>query len=433
MMRQRTGFLFCLFLFCVCLGGCGKEIVGTYDENIKNENVTKDDARSELEEIMPEGTRIDISGDTIEIESQYGLLSENVQSAMECIKNHDFKNAAMIIHGKNGIGYYYCNDGTETYYAEMNGVKYSSYYEDFIRICAGSHPYIISQEANDLLYNNRLVDSKFYEEYTFGANGNLIVYCDKEVFWNNVATKSYELAAALFDADENIMHITFQQNGDVNAFNYQRDSGITNDMNNEDTVQNQVESDNNTYAAVVNVYNTLSNYMNGNSYVQFTPDELETIAQNQNSILDSGMIEAPIQITTNGNMITFLYDGGAGIVWNTENDDIHVVEEDIYNEQDFEGLYYSDSNDPLLVQGSTVEIKENEDGYSVNINFVRLTSFEDCEGYFQDGFIYFSGTDINGNIVSGEISLPASGELMLVFTQSSWGGLDGEHQYMFYK
>lgn len=435
MIRKRA-YMFCILLLCFGLVGCGKESARDIGGSTKNENIVSKDVRSEIENIMPEGTTVVIKGDSIEVESQYGTLTENLTNTIEIIKTNNFKNATVIIHGKNGIGYYYLNDGVESYSAKINGVMYDSYYEDYKRICGGQHPYIISQEANDILYNNCIVDMRFYEEYTFDTNGYLVINCDKDVFWNNVASKSYDLAVALFDADEHIMHITFQQKGDVNAFNYQRESGnqeTNQENNNETNEQSQVELDSNTYLAVINVYNTMCNYMNGNPQVRIMPDDLKVIAREREAVVNTGMVEAPVQITTNGNIIVFSYDCSVNVIWNTDNDDISIEEEDIYNEQAFTGLYSSDANDPMLVDGSTVEIIKSGDAYIVNINFVRLTHFDNCDAYFSDGFLYFSGTDINGEIVSGEISLPTDGELMLVFTQSGWGGLDSNYQYMFYK
>jgi hypothetical protein len=431
MLRKRVTYIICLLL-CIGLVGCGKDTHRDSDNDTKRESVTSQDIRSEIEDIMPEGTTVIINGDSIEVESQYGTWTENITNIIELIKNNDFKTATIIIHGKNGIGYYELDNGEESYSAEINGVMYESYYEDFNRICDGQHPYIISQEANDLLYHNGIVDIKFYEEYTFDTNGNLIICCDKDVFWNNVATKSYDLAVALFDADEHIMHITFQENGEVNAYNYQRE--IENEETSiEPNEQTQVELDSDTYAAVINVYNTMCNYMNGNTVVRVMPDDLKTNAQESNTVVNTGMVEAPIQITTEGNNIIFLYDGGVYIIWNTDNDEISIEVEDIYNEQAFTGSYYSDENDTMPIAGSSVEIIKNGDNYTVNINFVRLTHFDNCDAYFSDGFLYFSGEDINGEIVSGEISIPTDGEIMLVFTQSNWDSLDSIYQFMFYK
>ena len=78
-----------------------------------------------------------------------------------------------------------------------------------------------------------------------------------------------------------------------------------------------------------------------------------------------------------------------------------------------------------------VEIIKDGDDYIVNIDFIRLTYFFNLDAYFNDGFLYFSGVDNNGEIISGEISLPTDNELMLVFTQNGWG-LEG-YEYMFYK
>ena len=75
-------------------------------------------------------------------------------------------------------------------------------------------------------------------------------------------------------------------------------------------------------------------------------------------------------------------------------------------------------------------IGKAENGYNVSIRLFRLTEINDCIGKLKDSILIFTGTDVSGNPISGEISISGN-TAKLVFTDSTWDYLPAGTTYIF--
>lgn len=83
------------------------------------------------------------------------------------------------------------------------------------------------------------------------------------------------------------------------------------------------------YLAIINTYNGVSNYMNGNELVEFDIVALQTICDNWEVIKESGIFEAPIDVEEyvamrEGPTVEFYYDGGVSLIWIKETNELYI-------------------------------------------------------------------------------------------------------------
>lgn len=83
------------------------------------------------------------------------------------------------------------------------------------------------------------------------------------------------------------------------------------------------------YVACVNVHGTLMNYLNGNTSVQFSIDDLRMISENFSIIEKQNFYEVPLNVEEyvamrDGPTIRFDYEGYVCIFWTLDTDEIIV-------------------------------------------------------------------------------------------------------------
>ena len=83
------------------------------------------------------------------------------------------------------------------------------------------------------------------------------------------------------------------------------------------------------YIACVNVHNTLMNYLNGNTSVQFSIDDLRMISENFSIIKKQNLYEAPLNVEEyeamrDGPTIRFDYEDYACIFWTLDTNEVVV-------------------------------------------------------------------------------------------------------------
>ena len=208
---KKNILIICIMLACTLLSGCGNRNDSNNFRHRFNEK-SKEEMAKEIADIFGTECYYTVDGDSLSLTYQYSKSESDIKEAISKCKESGFTQVKIEIHGKNAIGFYYYDNGEEDYKIRYKKHLYESYEEDFYRACGSWHPYLISQEAWDILYNKyHLVDMYFFNQYYFSTSGNFMhITAYKKDFYDKVVPRAYEIAKALMEADESIETVSFQ-------------------------------------------------------------------------------------------------------------------------------------------------------------------------------------------------------------------------------
>lgn len=143
----------------------------------------------------------------------------------------------------------------------------------------------------------------------------------------------------------------------------------------------------------------------------------EDAAYNAETALPSG----GIYVTDNPEMITPTFANRPEVV-PTASSDTSI-------EERFVGEY----NDCQIDQPN-LEIEKMEDGtYKVEIGIYRTYQIDPCQGKLVGDKIKFSSDQVEGEVISGTITIDDQGIATVTFLSEFWKEIDSENTYVYYK
>lgn len=216
---KKSKILLYAILMSAFLTACSNQVNSTREQGKQIKEANK------IAECIGSGCEATVDGDSISFVYQYSSSKSKIEEAIQMCEDAGFTVIDMEIHGKNSIGYCHIDEDGEEYTVKYDGLTYNSYREDFFRACESWYPYLISQEASDLLYLEYHLTSKdFYKEYKYTPDGVFTYISETEDdFFKYVCPRSYEIASALFEADESIQQIDFNVKNSYYGAHYVRE------------------------------------------------------------------------------------------------------------------------------------------------------------------------------------------------------------------
>ncbi len=346
MMKMRFTILLIIITVMSVFVGCGKTKQELYnEETVLHEYLEDSDIRAEYENFQFEIQELtsDEYGD-----ARYYITASSLE--------YDLASAEEIVHNawEKGIRIYVIMGKIETL-----EVRYSLWDDEEFRWSVMD----ISGRVSEEFENPADVTKEQIEEFLEMNNGSLlsedgaitllvqsynyvegeqnefvnpelfIEHCDEiiEIGLYEGANNKFWYAPVDYVEEGNIITF-FYENGKTLIIDVSDMTTSVGTLDLEDGDNNGAVSEDEIYSAVINTYNNLADYINGNENAEFNEKELRIIAENIDIVDTLGVFEAPITVEEydsmrEGPVAQFYYDGGASIMWVKDTGEIIVLYE----------------------------------------------------------------------------------------------------------